>query len=298
MDLNNLITASNYTIPENGIAIPVLNKITEVTGYHWKMYFPNVDIMSNFYPAIHNFFFHNWIGSVVGILMLIIIGEFLFYRALQDSKAQYTESNNSFVLKHKVLSYFLSFFILAGILVFIPMLVLMVSIILLNIILFSVIFAVLGLQFFILGLILCLGIKIIVSINKAMFGHLIKKETAEEYEARQATYKFRDGTLVKVKPNIVEDVTIIDDHKATHRLEKMSKEGKVYTIKNHNSKGKVNLRDAEDNDPGANRFECWVEEASQEDKDKFIKENEAYKIKEVEENKKIFNKFLAWCFKQ
>lgn len=296
MDLSNLITVSNYTMPEGAICNPVLNKITEVTGYQWNVYSPSVDIISNLYPTIHNFFCHNWIGLIVGILMLIVLGEFLFYRAIKEEKAQYTESNNSFVLKHKALSYFLSFFIWMGILVIVPVLGLMVCSLLLNIILFGIVFIVATAYVFIAGLILCLGIKIIVSINKAMFGHLIKKETQEEYELRQATYKFRDGTLVKVKPNIVEDVTVIDDHKATRLLEKMSKKGKVYAIKNHNKKGAVSLRDSKDESQGPNRFECWLEEASQEEKDKFIKENDAYKIKDAELNKKIFNRFLAWCF--
>jgi len=292
MDLSNLITASNYTLPEDGIANPVLNKITEVTGYHWKLYFPNIDLISDLYPAIHNFIFHNWIGFIVAILMIIIIGELLFYRAIKKEKEQYTETNNSFILKHKILSYFLSFFVLAGILVFIPMSLLMASVLILNIHIFIIVLLVAAAYV----IILCLSLKFIVSINKAIFGHLIKKETVEEYEARQATYKFRDGTIIKVKPNIVEDVTVIDDHRATHRLEKMSKEGKIYVIKNHNGKGKANLRDAEDNDPGANRFECWLKEASQEDKDKFLKDNAEHKIKEVESNKRIINKFLNWCF--
>lgn len=296
MDLSNLITSSNYTLPENGIANPVLNKITEVTGYTWKMYFPNIDIISNFYPTMHNFFCHNWIGSIIGILMLIVLGEFLFYRTIKKEKEQYTESTNHFVLRQKVLSYALSFFIWVSILVLVPAIGLMISVLLLNILVFLVTLVTASVFAIILGLILCLGIKIIVSINKAMFGHLIKKETQEEYEARQLTYKFHDGTLVKIKPNIIEDVTIIEDHIATRMIEKMSKEGKIYTIKKHDSKGKVNLRDAEDDSPGVSRFECWFEEASQEEKDKFNKENDAYKIKDAELNKKIFNRFLNWCF--
>ena len=47
MDLSNLITVSNYTMPEGAICNPVLNKITEVTGYQWNVYSPSVDIISN-----------------------------------------------------------------------------------------------------------------------------------------------------------------------------------------------------------------------------------------------------------
>ena len=295
MDFTNLITSSNYALPENGIANPVLNKITEVTGYQWKMYSPSADILSNFYPTIHNFLLHNWIGIIVTILMVIVLGEVLFYRAIKKEKVQYTESNNSYVLKHKILSYILSFMILVGLFICAPVVVILISIILLNILMLIVVALTVAAYVIILTLILFLGIKIIVSINKMMFGHLIKKETQEEYEARQATYKFRDGTLVKIKPNLVEDVTIIDDHKVTHRLERMSKEGTVCIIKKHNDKGKATLEEVKDDTTSTPRWECFLEEASQEEKDKFIKEREEHKIKQDKLNKRIVNRFFNWC---
>ena len=294
MDLSNLITASNYTIPKDGIANPLLNKITEVTGYHWKMYFPNTSIMNNMYPVMHNFFLHNWIGAVVGILMLVVIGEILFYGKIKKDKVEYTESNNFFILKNKVMAYFISFFMCIFIVMFIPTIGLMTSIFLLNLHIFIVVL----IMIMAYAIVLCLGvgicIKIIVTINKTMFGHLIKKETQEEYEKRQATYKFRDGILVKIKPNIIEDVRI-EDHKATPRLERMSKEGNTYIIKNHNNKGKVFLRDEKDNGCGMAIRECWIQLVSTEEKETFLKEQAEYKIKEVKRNKKLINRFVNWC---
>jgi hypothetical protein len=291
MDLSNIITSTNYTIQE-GITAPVMNKITEVTGMQWKLFSPNTDILSTLYPAINNFF-SSWQGLLIGIIMLILLGEILFYSRIKKDKAKYTETNDNFILKTKVLSYICSFILLTFTISILPTLFCILSVFILNLHIFLALFIPTLIVAISLGVVTCLALKVIVKINKKLFGHLIKQETKEEYELRQAQYKFRDGTIVKVKPNIVAGM-IIDNREATRGIEVRSNAGTIYIIQKHRNNGKVELETSKEDNNFPGRRECWIEEASEEEKIKFKQEQEEYnKKQEVKKQGKLY-KLCSW----
>jgi hypothetical protein len=225
--------------------------------------------------------------------LTIIIGEVLFINKIKVNKVLNKETINSFITKTKLTSYFFSFLIALVSPILLTTTILILLVIILNLPIFLVVM-ISSLVFF-AGVIVgtSLLLKIVVLINKKMFGHLIKKESKEEYEIRQNTYKFRDGTIVKVQPNIVEDM-IVDGHRANHRLERQFKASKIYIIDNHNSEGKARIKTFNDED-SASRWECFLEMASLDDILKFKKDKEEYDKKQAIKKQSKLYRFFDWC---
>jgi hypothetical protein len=296
MDISNLITATDLNTTRGAIIDPLANKITELTGYHWQMYMLKSEFIVNVYPAIHNFFFHSWLGLIAALIMLIVLGEVFFYNDIKKVKVGFNVTTNEFITEKKLLSYVKSFFVWVLVLVIVPLGGLMVSIIILNL----HIFLILLISAISLGLVFVFGIllflKVIITINRKLFSHLIKKETAEEYEARQAQYQFRDGSIVKIKPNISEVTKETGKH-IPGFIRDLSKAQGTYIIKSHNGESKAKLKDSKDHSPfGPSIREIYFDEAPQVDKDKFLKEQAEYNLKEAERKKGIWDKLNNWIF--
>ena len=297
MDISNIISATSFNTTRGTIAEPLANKITELTGYHWQMYMLKSEFIGNVYPAMHDFFFHSWLGLVTALIMLIVLGEVFFYEQIKKEKVSYTETSNEFISKNKLLSYVKSFIISFISLVIIPLGGLMLSVIVLNLHIFLIVLiSASALGILMIGGIL-LFLKIIITINRKLFGHLIKKETIEEYTIRQAQYKFRDGSIVKVKPNIVRDIDV-EGHHAPGFVRDLSKAQGTFIIASHSDiSGKARLKDSKDHSPmGIPIRECFIELAGQEDKDKFLKEQAEYNLKEAERKKSFWGKLSTWVF--
>jgi len=294
MDISNLIVSSSINTDGGGILVAGINKIIDVVGYEVKSYGINPDISTNLFLNLFSFLFGSWVGILLLLFLLVVLGEILFYIKIKKDKVSFLETQDSFIFKHKFICYVISVFVIYLCIMIIPFLIIMLLYLILNlhILLIAFISAVIYSAILLIGISIVL--KVIVKLNKAMFGHLIKRESEEEYEARQSTYKFRDGTIVKVKPNIIEDMEI-DNNTACRVTARLSKRGTVFDIKEHTpKKRKARLREAKDNIAGRSIYECFLMEASKEEKDNFINDKLEYVLKMNKLNKKIIRRFINW----
>jgi hypothetical protein len=299
MDLSTIITSKIYNVSDTGPSQYALEGVTKLTGYEWKTYAPSLDlyqgVLSRLYESMNS-----WIGILMIVLFTIIIGEVIFYFMIKNYKVDYKRSINEFVLGRKFISYILGLLIVEGGPACIFIVGLLLSLLLLNLHLLIVL--VLGCGLWAFGLImgLALILKVLVWGNKKLFGHLIQQETKEEYEEQQNKYKFRDGTIVKFKPEVA-TANEIEGYHITEGAQRRCKDNEVFEIEAHRGSKKQNiiLRTSK-HESQPLRKECLMELATEEEINKFRKEKVEYEESEklLQEKRKnnLLSKFYDWLF--